>query len=62
MKVRRLFFKDPFNDILLTQQESDVGLETGSEDEGNSDEEEFDCEFTVSITVCCFSPPSFFHY
>lgn len=39
------------------QQESDEGPETGSEDECDSDEEEFD-EFLVSIAVCfSLSPP-----
>lgn len=46
--------KDPFIDVLFTQQESDEGPQTGSEDDGDSDEEEFDCEFLVSITVCDF--------
>lgn len=50
--------EDPFNDILLTQQGSDEEPETGSEDEGDSDKEDFECEFLVSITVCYyFLPP-----
>lgn len=54
-----LSLRDHFNDIFLTQKESDEGPETGSEDEGDSDEEEIDCEFLVSISphkVVAFGP------
>lgn len=48
------FFKNPFH---LTQQDSHEGPQEGS-DEGDSDEEEFDCEYLVSITVCYHFPHS----
>lgn len=50
--------KNPFCDTLLTQQDSDEGPQVGSGKEGDSDEEEFDCEYLVSITVSYHFPHS----
>lgn len=49
--------KSAFSHTLLTQQDSHEGPQEGS-DEGDSDEEEFDCEYLVSITVWYHFPHS----